>query len=285
MVPRQVRATATASGILLPSKRWWYKPVKYITVTRISLANSLAYAGDVFSRSAFMAMVLFVFAQLWAKALPGGATMAGFDTGMMVWYMMLTESITLSRPRIEGEITAEVKSGAIAYQLIRPYSYVLYYLFNSFGVFLARWVVNTGMGGLIAWLLVGAPTCAPAALPLVLVAIMLGGCLSFLVAIILALTAFWFEENSPFFWIYSKLLFTLGGLFVPVEVYPRFLQQISRALPFEYMISGPARAFVKYDWPFLSRLLYGQLFWCIVLLALAGVIYAAGVKRVHVQGG
>ena len=43
---------------------------------QVSLINRLAYVGDALARAS-LAMVLFIFSQLWRQALPGGSDMAG----------------------------------------------------------------------------------------------------------------------------------------------------------------------------------------------------------------
>lgn len=258
---------------------------KYLAVVQVSLLSRLAYAGDALGRAGFMVLILFIFSQLWRQALPDGSDMAGFTAGQMVWYLMVTESLTLSRPAIEGAITEDVKSGNIAYQLIRPYGYVGYYLSLAMGEFLLRWPVNLLTGAMLAMWFVGTPFQLGVYILLGLLSALGGAVLGFLLTIGLALTAFWVEENRPFFWIYSKLVFTLGGLFVPVEVYPAWLRTVAARLPFEYMVSGPARLFVQFEWAFWRRIVWGQAMWLVVLLGVVWLLYRAGVKRVHVHGG
>ena len=67
--------------------------------------------------------------------------------------------------------------------------------------------------------------------------------LQFLIKMSLALLAFWVEDTGPFFWIYSKVLFTLGGLFVPIDIYPEWLRRVAVMMPFNYVLYQPARLF------------------------------------------
>jgi ABC-2 type transport system permease protein len=229
--------------------------------------------------------VLLIFSALWRRALPEGHSLAGFNSFQMVWYLLITESITLARPRIESVITEDVKSGNIAYQLIRPYTYTSYHLAKATGEFLIRWPINLILGGVCASSLVGLPSLSWVAIPFVLVTSILGTAMNFLFTISLALTAFWLEENRPFFWIYSKMIFTLGGLFVPTEVYPSTLRSLAVWSPFQYMISAPARLFVRFDWAFCGQTLAGQFIWTTLLGLVVWVTYKLGVKKINVHGG
>ena len=49
-----------------------------------------------------------------------------------------TEVIVISTPALHRMVSEEVKSGDIAYKLVRPYSYILYYFAAHCGEFLVR---------------------------------------------------------------------------------------------------------------------------------------------------
>ena len=54
--------------------------------------------------------------------------MAGFSLRDIIWYLVITEIVALSTPRIAQTIDSEVRSGDVAYALARPYSYPAYHL-------------------------------------------------------------------------------------------------------------------------------------------------------------
>ena len=92
--------------------------------------------------------------------------------------------------------------------------------------------INALVGSSVALIAVGLPPITPlsglAALLLTAGAITLKGSLEILVG----LTAFWVEDTQPAEWIYSKLVITVGGLFLPLDLFPDWLATIARALPF-----------------------------------------------------
>jgi ABC-2 type transport system permease protein len=45
---------------------------------------------------------------------------------------------------------------------------------------------------------------------------------------------------------------TIGGVFLPLELFPDWLASIARGLPFASIAYAPARAFVGFDWPVLA---------------------------------
>src|SRR6266700_19167 len=95
---------------------------KYFAIARGRLMGSLMYDRDVLVRSVFMLVVLTTFVQLWTTtySATNQSVVEGFDLRDLVWYLVITEGIALSTPRIAQTIDAEVRSGDVAYALARP---------------------------------------------------------------------------------------------------------------------------------------------------------------------
>ena len=79
---------------------------KYAAITRINLQSNLAYVGEFASRSIFMIVILYVFIQLWRTTynVTGTDQIAGLTLADTIWYLVLTETIMLSRMRVASKI-------------------------------------------------------------------------------------------------------------------------------------------------------------------------------------
>lgn len=258
---------------------------KYLRVAEVSLTNRITYLVDHLASSLFLLLYLFIFSQLWQTVLGSGGRIAGLGSAGMLWYLVFTEVIVLSTPGTHRLVSAEVKSGDIAYKLVRPCSYTLYYFATHCGEFLVRFVTNLLVGSSFAYLTVGPLVTQWNQLGWVILGLALAVAINFLMNFALALLAFWLEDNRPFFWIMNKLMMIFGGLFVPVEAYPEGLRRLSYLLPLRYGISAPARLMVDFDGAFLRQMLQGQLIWTVVLSLVATAMYRKGVRRIHVHGG
>lgn len=260
---------------------------KYLEVVVVTARSSLAYPVDVLARAGFMAVVIFVFVQLWTVtfALSGQSTVAGFDLPRMVWYLVLTETIIMSCPRTFSRIDQEVKSGDLAYTLNRPYNYAFFQFATYIGGGILALPVNFAVGAAIALALAGPPAIPGPAWPAVLVAMLLAMSLNFVVELTIGLLAFWFEDTFAFYWIYQKIVFTLGGLFLPLELFPSALRQLAANLPFTSIAYRPARLAADFDLSSFLSTVGTQIFWLIALGAIATLIYHRGVRRIDVNGG
>jgi ABC-2 type transport system permease protein len=259
---------------------------KYWMIFKIQLQNSLAYPAEFFWRSLAILLFMWVFTQLWqvAYSTTTNGELAGLTLNQMLWYLMLAESIELSRPRFARNIADSVKDGSIAYLLNKPYDFLLYQMGSSAGDSVLRMVLNLVFGGALVWILVGPPP-NPKGYPFVLVAIVGGWLINYCITCLIGLTSFITEEVAPFEWIYQKFIFILGGMMIPLDLYPVWLQNISKALPFAYMMYGPSKLFVAPTIDFFLKLIILQVFWVALLGTILILAYRSGMRRLAINGG
>jgi len=259
---------------------------KYWAIFRTQLLNSFAYPGDLASRSLSIVIFMWVFVHLWRATYrsAGAQSIAGLTLRDTLWYLMLAETVVLSRPRLSATIAEAVRDGSVAYLLNKPYNFLLYQVSVGLGDSVLRMVFNALAGGATIWLTVGPPP-DPWGWPLVLVTMIVAWLLDFCIAAMIGLAAFVTEDVAAFEWIYSKTLFLLGGLLIPLDFYPAWLRTLTQALPFSYTVYGPARLFVEPGLERFGMLLLGQTAWLVALGLLLALLYRKGVTWLTINGG
>jgi ABC-2 type transport system permease protein len=261
---------------------------KYLAVAGMGFRTATAYRGEYLLRSVFLALILYVFTVLWRTvySATGAQVIEGFRLRDMVWYLVITESIIFARPRLAGRIDAEVKAGALAYTLVRPYSYVLYHYAQTLGEAAARGLMSFVVGGAAVSLLIGPPPFRLAGAGWFAVALLLGVTIDFLLTFAVGLLAFWVEETSPFALIHDRLLMLLGGMMLPLEIFPPLLRAVAGWLPMSMVLYAPARLLVGgAGAPAATRVIAIQAAWVIGAAAICRLAFRAGVRRVNVHGG
>jgi ABC-2 type transport system permease protein len=262
-------------------------PAKYVAVARTRVLAGLMYDRDLAVRSVFMLVVLVTFVQLWSTTFDstGQAVVQGFSLRDLVWYLVITETVALSTPRIVQTIDSEVRAGDVAYALARPMSYPLFHLAGYWGETLVRLPLNLLVGSVVGLLSVGPPNVSPATLVATLaigaLAITLRGCFD----VLIGLSAFWLEDTLPVDWLHNKFLLTLGGTFIPLELFPAWLGAIARALPFASVQYAPARVFVGASSDLIALIVLTQVVWLCVAWSLVQVVFAQATRRVVAHGG
>jgi ABC-2 type transport system permease protein len=259
---------------------------KYWYIFTIQLLNSLAYPGELLGRSLTIIPFMWIFAQLWRVTFDaaGSSVINGLTLTDTLWYLMMAETLTLSSPRLGNAIADAVKDGSIAYVLNKPYDFLLYQFSTAMGETVFRALMNAVFGSAVIWLLIGPPA-HPIGFLVAIPAIVGAWVLNFYISVLIGLAAFVAEDINAFQWIFQKFAFVLGGLLIPLDFYPAWLQVIARALPFSAMVYGPSRLFVTPTLETFLTTLGMQLVW-ITLLGLATVLaYRRGVARLTINGG
>lgn len=260
---------------------------KYGQISKITMSNSLVYFWNFLSKNIFFAFIMFIYLMLW-KSIYGqkGSLIGGLTINQMIWYLIVTELVTLSRTDIHLQVNDDVKSGNIAYLLTKPYNYVMYCFSYFVGEVGIKLLTNGIVGILIGMIYAGSlKNFNFIHLPLILLSLILGCSINFFIYICLALTSFWFEDNTAFFWIYSKLIFTLGGMLMPIELFPKWLQGLSHYLPFAYVTYVPARLAVDFSYINFCQQFLIQILYLVLFFLLAMFLYKKGAKNLNVNGG
>lgn len=260
---------------------------KYGQISKITMSNSLVYFWNFLSKNIFFVFIMFIYLMLWKNIYAQkGSTIAGLSINAMIWYLIVTELITLSRTDIHLQVNEDVKSGNIAYLLNKPYNYVLYCFSYFVGEVSIKLLTNGIVGLFIGLIYAGTlENFNFAHSPFIFLSLIVGCCIHFFIYITLALTSFWFEDNTAFFWIYSKLIFTLGGMLIPIELFPSWLQRVSKFLPFAYVTYVPARLVVDFSFSNFYKQFSVQLIYLGIFFILSMTLYKKGAKNLNVNGG
>jgi ABC-2 type transport system permease protein len=259
---------------------------KYWAIFQITMINSLAYPGELIGRSLMIVPFMWIFYELWSVTFRSVGTdeINGMTLYSTLWYLMMAETIELSRPALARTISDNVKDGSIAYILNKPYSFLLYHFSNSMGETVFRALVNALFGSAVVWWFVGPPP-GPKSWLFALIAVIGAWILNFCITCLIGLSAFLVEDVAPFLWIYQKFIFILGGFLIPLNFYPEWLQQIALALPFSAMIYGPSKLFVQPSLELLGTVLFMQAVWIIATGTALIFSFRRGMTYLTVNGG
>ncbi|MGH8901369.1 MAG: ABC transporter permease [Egibacteraceae bacterium] len=212
----------------------------------------------------------------------------GYDARDTITYVWLTQAL-IATVAIWGwkELGERIRSGDIAIDLSRPLDPQLVGLAFDLG---RGWYHALFRG--IPPLLVGAALFELAwpSSPLVwvafLVSVCLAVCVSFAFRFLYNLPAFWLTDYRGVAAIAMFAVNLFSGFSVPVAFFPSWLAAIARATPFPAMIQTPIDVFVgKTSGTAIIEAIVVQASWLTALLVAGRVAFAAGTRRLVVQGG
>lgn len=252
----------------------------------ISVKERLSYRADVLAMAGFLVVLVLIFSRLWIAVGEGGGGVGRYRTSSLVLYLVIAELVILAPANAHQRVAAEVKSGDLAVHLLRPVGYVWWELAREAGTAAVRLVALAATGAPAALLLGGVTDIHPLGLAVGLgVLVPLAILVEISARLSVGLLSLWLEDATPLYWIWQKAAFVLGGLMLPIDLYPQWLQRIIAWLPFQALLYGPARTVVAYDPAFARHALGSLLVWAAVMLVVLHTIYAASRRRLQVNGG
>jgi len=94
----------------------------------------------------------------------------------------------------------------------------------------------------------------------------------------------WGQYARPVYWIWQKSLFVLGGLILPLSLYPSWMQKLAAVTPFPAMVYLPATMVFQPDASGFESVLIRQLFWLAALMLVAIAIHNGARKQIGTRG-
>lgn len=259
---------------------------KYLELVKSDFAERWSHVFDQFFGGLFVAVILFIFFQIWNAIYSGGSVVEGYSVAQMIWYLGFAEVLVLAGGSyFIDKISEDVRTGNIETALLKPMNYVGQKLALYIGKFVHDAVVLGFIVSLVCFLLVGPVYLSLRGVILALLAGFLGSLVNFVFIAIIGLLAFWLEDTKAFGWVYLKALFIFGGMLVPLDVYPVWLQGLIKWLPFSFIMYRPSKLFVHFSFDFFVLTVIGQFVWLFFGGVLLLTIYKFVIKRLNIHGG
>ncbi len=237
----------------------------------------LRHPSQLIGFALFFVLPPVILASVWkAAAASSGGSIVGYSGAALVWYIATSEAAILTvRNRLIAEIGDDVGSGRFAVELQRPVLALPVRLATELGYMAPRFGLGVLLAGLVALVLGGAPPSA-AGLALALPSLLLALTLNMVGQHLFAASSFWLREAKGAWFLYNKLVFVLGGMLLPLEVLPGWMETTAKFLPFMAMAYAPARLASGFVEPWLLAVQVG---WLIVLVAVTAAVFARGERH------
>jgi ABC-2 type transport system permease protein len=257
---------------------------KYVAFLRVAARDAHAQRGELWGRALMFAVLLYVLGQLWHGVAEAGSP-GGYSAARVIWYLAVTEWIVLGVPLVHMQIEEDVRRGDVAYALLRPASYLGSLYAQALGRMLLRLPLLAVVGLLLASALgrgafPGAAALATAALLGVLSQLVLAA-----LFVLIGVAAFWLGDVLPIYWVAQKLLFVLGGLMLPLELYPELLQRCAAFTPFPSMLSGPATIVLRGSTEPAPLIAIQLVLWLALIVSLTQFALTRAARRLTLNGG
>lgn len=250
---------------------------KYWASIEISIRQQLAQKGQLLGRLILYFVIVYLFSQVFQSV------SAGHDR---IWYLAITEWLTLSTPPIAYRIAEDIRSGQVVYFLLRPFPYLWMRFCECMGIAFVRFVMLgfccLGFGYYLTGGFPSSSTTLAIGLIFGLLAVMLYSLLSILIGVF----SFWLREIQPLIYLNLTATFCFGGLIVPLSFYSDTLRTICFATPYPWMLWWPAEYMTASGGDIdIGISLLAILGWFSFLILLLSILYQKCLDNFVVEGG
>jgi ABC-2 type transport system permease protein len=256
------------------------------TLLRVGFAEAVAYRAEflVWLLSTNMPLVMLA---LWSAVARDGPV-GRFGQGELAAYFLAALVVRLMTGAwVIWEMNEEIRQGTLAFRLLRPVHPLVAYACENVAAMPLRFLLSLPVALALLFAVGGAHvTRDPALWALIPVSIAGGWLITFLAMAVIGALAFWIDSAASLFQIWLGLFGVFSGYLVPLELFPRWLGALARALPFRYMLAFPAEMIVgllgrgaalrdlAVQWAFVAA-----------LSLVAAATWRAGLRRFAAFGG
>jgi ABC-2 type transport system permease protein len=218
----------------------------------------------------------------------GRTNLAGYDLSQVVTYAWVTQALMMVVSMWGWwEVEETIRSGDVATDLAKPFSYLGYWLARDYGraiYFLVYRCVPLLVAGQLMFGLRWPSS--PATWLAVVMSVGFAVTISFAWRFVINLSAFWTTDARGLGNMLATVVTLLAGLILPLPYFPDNVRSILMALPFAGILQIPADIFLERLSPLdVVTALAQQAVWALAFLLAARLILAAAVRRVVIQGG
>jgi ABC-2 type transport system permease protein len=261
---------------------------KYLVLSSLTMQGALAYRVRFLlsiGSGLVQALVLFY---IWKAVYAGRSVIAGFSLDEMITYVFISFAVrNLYSFYTETGISSTIRTGDVAYELIKPFDYQLARFFESLGNVVIEGVL-IGLTVLLVGVLAfgaGAPASLFSALMFVL-SLFLSLLVNFALSYLVGLLSFY---TTTSFGIVTAKVFIVGffsGAVVPLAFFPQWLERIAYILPFYTIVHTPVLIYMgKIGGDRIATALATQLVWAALLWIGGRVMWSLAIRKVTIHGG
>jgi ABC-2 type transport system permease protein len=227
-------------------------------------------------------------AMLFATVRAAGGQLHGYTTASMSTYVWLSQGL-LGSVNLNGrtDLALRVKDGQVAVDFLRPVDLQAATIASEAGASLFALLPRGLPSVLLGAVTVGiAMPTGPVFYLLGAVSLLLGIAISAATVYLIAVAGFWLVETRGLQILYMLASGFLGGLYVPIALFPHWLRIVASATPFPSIMMYPINVLSGLGGAAsATELVLVQLAWLAGVATIGQLLTRAGRRRLEVQGG
>lgn len=255
----------------------------YLTIISTTIKEYSAYRLSFLLwriRIVFSVLVSFF---LWNAVFDKQTSFANYQRDMMLTYILVVNfvnSVVLGTKT--AEIASDINDGTIINRLLKPISFIKFYIFRDLGDKFLNFVFAIFEFVIIVnfFNITIIPTVN---IPLALVFFTIGVIIAFFINLSLSLIGFWTTEVWAPRFVFLTLVFFLAGSYFPLDLLPKTIYQILILTPFPYLVYFPTQILLGKEIAWQQPLIISCI-WIIITYLTVQIMWQRGNKSFSFWG-
>lgn len=261
---------------------------KYLDYVVIGIREHVAYSSAIWAK--FFSKVVYLYLQfsIWnALFLSNGQMNSVLKQDDILNYIIVATIIStfIECNTIEW-MNDQIRTGNIVTELIRPVNFKKMVFSRHLGGTVISIVFYCIPLSILVRIMISKPLPWHKQILYGVLSIILAYCIQFLYSLIIGLLAFWLIVTWPLNMLLSAVYKLLSGAWIPVTMFPDFLNKINYFFPFRAIYAIPVTIMTSHmKTQHIWQNILVQLIWIIILFTVMEFIWIIGKKKLIVQGG
>ncbi|ANW21769.1 hypothetical protein BB341_02195 [Streptomyces clavuligerus] len=252
------------------------------------MRTAMTYRQNTFLLLMIVILNIFILSRLWTTLFEGRDAIGGMSQDTFLLYITIVnlQSWVFTNVSVHQYVYQRVRTGEVVFDLMRPVGFLPQLMAHMAGAHLFMALSVLVALPVVFWVgTLGAPASATA-FALYLPSFLAGYVISVLLALLLALVAFWTVETSGFTVLYQLINQFFAGTMLPVSLFPEPLRILAALLPFQSTGYVPATVYVgRLEGGDALRAFAVQGLWILLLSLAVAAVWRRARRRIAVQGG
>lgn len=265
--------------------------MEYLEVTKTNMLIEVMYKWNLFITSMIDCFRFIAEYAFWLIIFNTGSSteMYGYTLNSIITYyiiMYIVGSIT-TMGNVGYRIAADIKEGGLTNLLIKPFSCIRYYFFESLGQKIPQMICSIII--FIPIMLIFHKrvilACNLLTIGGFIIALILAVILTYFINVIISLLVFWLTEIDGLFFMKEIIIDLLSGKTFPIDIMPIGVFTVLSFLPFSYCTYFPISILINNkSYSEIGTGIIFQIVWIIITFLLVKIIWKMGIKRYEGTG-
>lgn len=257
-------------------------------IAAIVVKQFLAYPTWFWARFCGQIITIFIFIHFWRAVYANSTIISNVRAEQAINYIILAQLfLPILGFKLILDFSAMVKEGRVSIEMLRPLDLQTTFFINELTVVLCSLVLQALPIGMMTSLIFELDL--PSNLltwACFIVSLLLGHAILFFFDWSLACMAFYTTETWGLHVLRVGIALFFSGAFVPLAMFPGWLQAVAQALPFRQALYIPISLLTEIQ-PLTRapQILSTQIVWLVSLALVSRLIFRLSVRKVTVQGG